>query len=243
MKPSPALALLIVLLPASALAQHATQPSQAHAMHGESIQSYVQFNRLEAWDADPGTGIAWEGQAWMGTDTDRLWLRSEGKRVDGRLESADLEVLYGRPVSRWWDVVAGVRHDFAPGGSRDFAAIGVIGLAPYKFEVAATAYIGQGGQTAARVEVEYETLLTNRLVLQPLLEVELNGRDDPRRGIGSGLSTVEAGLHLRYEVTRRFAPYIGVVRERAFGRTAGFRDQDGHPVRDTRVVAGMRVWF
>lgn len=243
MKPSPAAALFILLLPASALAQHAAQPSQAHAMHGESIQSYVQFNRLEAWNAGPGTGLAWEGQAWVGTDSNRLWLRSEGERIDGSLESADLEVLYGRPISRWWDLVAGVRHDFAPGDSRDFAAIGVIGLAPYKFEVAATAYLGQSGQTAARVEVEYETLLTNRLMLQPLLEIEVNGRDDPRRGIGSGLSTVEAGLRLRYEVTRRFAPYVGVVHERAFGRTAGFRDDDGHAAHDTRVVAGMRVWF
>lgn len=244
MKPSPAIAVCALLLPASALAQHATaHPSQAHAMHEESIQSYVQFNRLEAWDADPGTGLAWEGQAWVGTDSNRLWLRSEGERIDGRLESADMEVLYGRPISRWWDLVAGVRHDFAPGGSRDFAAIGVIGLAPYKFEVAATAYIGQAGQTAARVEVEYETLLTNRLVLQPLLEAEINGRDDPRRGIGSGLSTVEAGLRLRYEVSRRFAPYVGVVHERAFGRTVGFRNDDGHAARDTRVVAGMRIWF
>jgi len=234
-KPSPAIALCVLLLPASALAQH--------AMHGESIQRYVQFNRLEAWNADPGTGLAWEGRAWVGTDTDRLWLRSEGEQVDGLLESADLEVLYGRPVSRWWDLVAGVRHDFAPGGSRDFAAIGVIGLAPYKFEVAATAYLGQSGQTAARVEVEYETLLTNRLVLQPLVEAEINGRDDPRRGIGSGLSTVEAGLRLRYEVTRRFAPYVGVVHERAFGRTADFRNDDGHAARDTRIVAGARIWF
>ena len=243
MKPSPAAALFILLLPASALAQHAAQPSQAHAMHGESIHSYVQFNRLEAWDADRGTGLAWEGQAWVGTDSNRLWLRSEGERIDGGLESADLEVLYGRPISRWWDLVAGVRHDFAPDASRDFAAIGVIGLAPYKFEVAATAYLGQSGQAAARVEVEYEALLTNRLVLQPLVEVEANGRDDPRRGIGSGLSTVEAGLRLRYEVTRRFAPYVGVVHERAFGRTAGFRIEDGHPARDTRVVAGLRLWF
>lgn len=235
MKRSPAIALCVLLLPASALAQH--------AMHGESIQRYVQFNRLEAWNADPGTGLAWEGQAWVGTDTDRLWLRSEGEQVDGLLESADLEVLYGRPVSRWWDLVAGVRHDFAPGGSRDFVAIGVIGLAPYKFEVAATAYLGQSGQSAARVEVEYETLLTNRLVLQPLVEMEINGRDDPRRGIGSGLSTVEAGLRLRYEVTRRFAPYVGVVHERAFGRTADFRKDDGHAARDTRIVAGARIWF
>ncbi|MEO5827804.1 MAG: copper resistance protein B, partial [Luteimonas sp.] len=163
--------------------------------------------------------------------------------VDGKLHGAELQVLYGRSVARWWDVVAGIRHDFKPGASQDFAALGVVGLAPYKFEVQATGYIGQGGQTAARFEAEYETLLTNRLILQPLVEVNLYGKNDARRGIGSGLSTVEAGLRLRYEFTRKFAPYIGVVRERAFGRTADFRRLNGEDIDDTRVVAGLRLWF
>ena len=117
------------------------------------------------------------------------------------------------------------------------------GLAPYKFEVSATAYLGASGQSAARLEVEYETLLTNRLVLQPLLEANLYGKDDPRRGLGSGLATVEAGLRLRYEFTRRFAPYIGVVRERAFGKTTALRRGSGEDTDDTRFVAGLRVWF
>jgi copper resistance protein B len=221
----------------------AMPPSGGHAAHDNTIQNYTLIDRLETWNADHGTGVEWEGQSWIGTDLNRLWLRSEGERIDGRTESANLEVLYGRSVATWWDVVAGVRHDFKPGGSQDFAAIGVMGLAPYKFEVEATAYLGQSGQTAARFEVEYETLLTNRLILQPLVEVNLYGKDDPRRGIGSGLSTVEAGLRLRYEITRQFAPYIGVVRERAFGSTADLRRADNEDIDDTRFVAGLRIWF
>ncbi len=221
----------------------ATPPAGGHPAHDNSIQNYVLLDRLEGWDADPGTGTAWEMQGWLGTDVDRLWLRSEGERIDGRTESADLEVLYGRSVARWWDVVAGVRHDFNPGGSQDFAAIGVMGLAPYLFEVQATGYIGQSGQTAARIEVEYEMLLTNRLILQPVIEADFYGRNDERRGIGSGLSTAEAGLRLRYEITRQFAPYVGIVHERAFGRTADFRRAEGEDASDTRVVAGFRIWF
>jgi len=221
----------------------AVPPSGGHTVHDNSIQTFVLLDRLEVWNSDPGTGLAWEGQAWIGTDLSRVWLRSEGEQVDGKLESADLEVMYGRSIARWWDVVAGIRHDFKPGASQDFAAIGVVGLAPYKFEVQATAYIGQSGQTAARFEAEYETLLTNRLILQPLVEVNLYGKNDARRGIGSGLSTVEAGLRLRYEFARRFAPYIGVVRERAFGRTADLRGLNGEAIDDTRVVAGLRIWF
>ncbi len=221
----------------------AVPPARDHPVHDNTIQSYVLFDRLEAFNAVNGTGVEWEGQSWIGTDLNRLWLRSEGERVDGHVESADLEVLYGHSVAAWWDVVAGVRHDFKPGASQDFAAFGVMGLAPYKFEVAATAYIGASGQTAARVQAEYETLLTNRLILQPLVEVNLYGKDDARRGIGSGLSTVEAGLRLRYEFTRQFAPYIGVVREQAFGHTAALRRAEREESNDTRLVAGIRIWF
>ncbi|MCP3050700.1 copper resistance protein B [Xanthomonas euvesicatoria pv. allii] len=221
----------------------AVPPDGNHVTTDNVIQSYFLVNRLEAWNADPGTGQAWEAQGWIGTDLDRMWLRSEGEREDGRTEAADLEVLYGRSVATWWDVVGGIRHDFTPGGAQTFAAIGVQGLAPQKFEVEATAYLGEGGQTAARFEAEYELLLTNRLILQPLVEVEAYGKNDPARGIGAGLSTAGAGLRLRYEITRRFAPYVGVVYERAFGDTADFRRDEGKDSNDTRFVAGVRLWF
>lgn len=220
----------------------AKPPAHGHD-HGGGIYTYLLFNRLEAWDADPGTGQAWEARGWVGTDMHKLRLRSEGERVRGHTESADIEVLYGHPVSRWWDVVAGVRHDIAPGADQDFAAIGVTGMAPYKFEIEATAYIGTSGQTAARVEAEYELLLTNRLILQPLVEAQWHGKDDASRGIGSGLGKIEAGLRLRYEVTRKFAPYIGLVHERSFGGTADLRRDEGEPTEDTRVIAGVRLWF
>ena len=216
---------------------------QRHMEHAPEVNSYVLLNRLEAWDTDRGTGQAWEGLAWIGTDLDRVWLRSEGERSGGHTESADLEVLYGRSVAPWWDVVAGIKHDFKPGSSQTWVAFGVQGLSPYKFEVQATAYVGESGRTAANFEVEYETLLTNRLILQSLVEVDLVGKDDPQRGIGSGLSTAEAGLRLRYEFTRKFAPYIGVAHERAFGGTADFRRAEGENATDTRVVAGVRIWF
>jgi copper resistance protein B len=221
----------------------ARPPAHDHPVHDTTVHSKVLFNRLEASDADDGAGMAWEGQAWIGTDSDKLWLRSEGERVDGRTESADVEVMYGRPIARWWDFLAGVRHDFKPGASEDWAAIGVVGMAPYKFEVEATAYIGPSGRTAARIEAEYELLLTNRLILQPLVEANFHGKDDERRGIGSGLSTMEAGLRLRYEVHRKFAPYIGLVHDVAFGDTAAFRRASGEDPSDTRIVAGVRVWF
>ena len=212
---------------------------RGHAAHDKRKHSYWLIDRLETWGAEDGSALGWESTAWIGGDVNRLWLRSEGEAADGDVEHADVEVLGGRAFARWWDVVAGVRHDFGEGPSQTFAAVGVVGLAPGKFEVEATAYLGSSGQTALEVEAEYDTLLTNRLILQWRGEVALHGKDDPSRGIGSGLGTVEVGARLRYEVSRRFAPYVGVEYERAFGDTADYRTDD----HDTRVVVGVRFWF
>ena len=184
---------------------------------------------------------------------DRIQASAGDRRTEGpdtRRMSVPVPVALGTAVVRQlvragFDVAHSnaVRHDFGDGPSQTFAAIGVQGLSPYMFEVGATAYVGESGQTAASIEVEYETLFTNRLILQSMVDAELHGKDDERRGIGSGLGTIEVGLRLRYEVTRQFAPYIGVVHERAFGDTADFRRADGEDIDNTRVVAGLRLWF
>ncbi len=220
-------------------------PTLSHASmdHGEAIHHYVLLDRLETWDADPGRGQAGEGSAWFGGDIDRLWLRSEGQRTRGRLASADLEALYGHAVGPWWDLLLGARNDSGGGPSRQWAAIGVQGLAPYKFELSATAYVGTQGRTAARVEADYDVLLSNRLILQPRIETWWHGRDDPATRTGAGLGSAEAGLRLRYEITRQFAPYVGVVHERRFGRSADYARADGEGPRDPRWLTGMRIWF
>ena len=214
-----------------------------HAVHDNAVHWFALLDRFETWDEDDAWPVAWEGSGWIGTDLDRAWVRSEGEAVDGTVESANVELFYGRAIARWWDAVVGVRHDFGDGPSRTFAAVGVMGLAPYMFEVEATAYLGESGQTGLGLEAEYETLFTNRLILQSVIEAEAWSKDDPARGTGSGLGKVEAGLRLRYEFTRRFAPYVGIVRERLFGRTADFREARGGEVDDTRFVIGLRTWF
>lgn len=219
----------------------AKPPAHGH-VHGDHVIGTLLFDRLEAWNDGHG-GQAWEAQGWLGTDAHKLWLRSEGEREDGHTAQADIELLYGRPLARWWDVVAGVRHETRPGPTRTAAALGVMGVAPYKFEVEATGYLDATGRLSAQVEAEYDVLLTNRLILQPLIEAEWHARDDRARGIGAGLSTVEAAVRLRYEITRRFAPYVGVVHERSFGDTADLRRDDGEAAQETRIVAGVRFWF
>ncbi len=220
-----------------------TAPMPMHDMLDDAIHAYTLIDRLEAWHGDSANGQAWKADGWIGTDTDRLWWRSEGERDATRTQAADLEALYGHSVSTWWDVVAGVREDFKPGDAQTFAAFGVQGLAPQKFRIEATAYLGEHGQSAARIEIERDLLLGNRLILQPQVEANLYARDDAARGIGAGLGDAEAGLRLRYEITRRFAPYLGIDWQRAFGKTADLRRALGEEAHDTRLLAGVRLWF
>ena len=210
--------------------------------HGRAFHWLLRFNRFEAWDADHGTGQAWEGSLWVGGDVNRLLLKSGGERSGRRTDSADMQALYSRAVTPWWELVAGAKHEFQPDG-RTWGAIGVQGLAPYMFEVSAMAYASSGGQVQLKVEAEYEVLLTNRLILQPLVEATASLQDEPEYGIGSGLGKLEAGLRLRYEFNRRFAPYIGVAHERVLGNSADLARASGGHLRDTRFVAGVRFWF
>lgn len=215
-----------------------------HSMeHASPFNSLVLFDHLEAWDNARSTGQSWGVAGWFGNDIDRLWLRSEGNRNDGQLGDWSVDALYGHAISPWWDVVAGVRHDQGHGGRLSRAAIGLQGMTPYKFETSATVYLGGDRKAELALELEYDVLLTNRLILQPMFEASIALDDDASRGVGAGLGHVEAGLRLRYEITRRFAPYIGFVHERAFGDTADLQRNAGEAASESRWVAGVRFWF
>ncbi len=207
------------------------------------VMFYVLLDQFEWVDTDEGSALNWEGLGWLGDDNQRLWLRSEGEYADGETENAELQLLYGRPLARWWDWVAGVRHDFKPGPSQTWLGAGVQGLAPYWFESQATVYLGEGGQTNLRLEVEYELLITQQIVLQPLVELNFFAKNDIDRGIGSGLAVAEAGLRLRYEIRREIAPYIGLSWHRLYGKTANLARLQGESVKETTLVAGIRLWY
>jgi copper resistance protein B len=216
---------------------------EGHAAHDNAVHYFVLFDQLE-WQAGKGIdGLSIDSRGWVGRDRDRVWFRAEGDSESGRVGEAQAHVLYGRQFSRWWDVVAGIRQDFRPGPAQTWAAFGVQGLAPYWFEVEATGYVGASGRTHARFEVEYELLLTNRLVLQPLVEAEIFGKSDPERGVGAGLSTTDVGFRLRYEFRREVAPYVGITWKNKWGKTADFAEAAGEETGGARFVTGLRLWF
>ena len=80
------------------------------------------------------------------------------------------------------------------------------GLAPYFFQFAPTFYFSDRGYFAGRITGSYDLLITNRLILQPQIEMNFYSKRQPNRGVGSGLAEIDTGLRLRYEITRKFAP-------------------------------------
>jgi copper resistance protein B len=214
-----------------------------HATHDNAINYFVLFDQFEGQTGDGRDAFSWDTKGWVGRDRDRLWFRSEGDHVGGDLEQAQTHLLYGRAVARWWDVTAGVRLDTLPDTPRSAVAFGVQGLAPYWFEVEASAFVEFSGRTHVRLETEYDLRITNRLVLQPLVEMEIYASADEERGIDTGLSTGELGLRLRYEFRREFAPYLGVVWTRKFFGTADYAAAAGEPTSGARLAAGVRFWM
>jgi copper resistance protein B len=231
----------IVLAPLHARAQSPHPDEAEHVIHDTATHMFVLVDQLE-WLPGRVDAVAWDAKGWIGGDASRFWFRTEGEARADRLDRTETHLFYGRPVSPWWDLVAGVRTDDGPGPSRTWAAVGVQGLAPFWIELEATGYVGAAGRTHARLEIKHELLLTNRVILQPLVEVEIYGKEDPERRIGAGLSSADIGLRLRYEVRRELAAYAGVLWTRTFLGTADAFRSAGEPPNQRRLVAGLRFW-
>lgn len=209
------------------------------------IYSFTILDRLEYGASDEGDSYLWDIQGWVGGDYNRFWWKTEGEGpTSGDPETAELQALYYRTISPFWGAQVGLRHDRAsPGPDTSYAVLGLQGLAPYWFESATALFASEEGDLSFRGELEYDFLLTQRLILQPRLEFNVSTSDVPERGLASGLNNTEMGLRLRYEIRRQFAPYIGVRWERLYGDTEETAEKAGEPTSVTSVVFGFRVWF
>ncbi|MBA3070183.1 MAG: copper resistance protein B [Hyphomonas sp.] len=213
--------------------------------HGGGSTLFLLADRFEYQTNEGLPALFLGGQGWWGTDENRLWIKSE---IDydldaGRFEDAEIQTLWSRPIARYFDVQAGLRHDFKPGPSRTYAVLGVQGLAPYWFEVDGAVFLSEKGDLSGRLEAEYEFRLTQRLILQPRAELNLAAQDVPELETGAGISTAEAGLRLRYEIDRQFAPYVGVNWKTSAGETANYIRARGDDTESLSFVTGIRLWF
>lgn len=214
----------------------------------DHIYTYVAFDELEYVPGAAGEPVEYDAQMWVGGDYDRLWLKAEGEQSTLEREGhVGGQALYSRAVTPFWNLQTGlgVEHRYVPGGTdtRGLLAVGIQGLAPYWFETEAFLLVSHEGDVAARLEAGYDLLFTQRLVLEPEIELSAAVQDVPELGIGSGLSDMELGARLRYEIVRELAPYVGISWTRRFGETADLARTAGVPVSDADFVAGLRWWY
>lgn len=232
-----------VLLPA-AVAASLVAPGTVRAAEADPLFGLLLIDQLEYRWNEGTDSTNWNAQGWFGGDYNRVWLKTDGTSLsDGTVEEAEGQLLYSRLIAPFWDFQAGLRYDEKPKPSRSYAVLGVQGLAPYWFELEAAAFVSEKGDVSARLEADYDLLLTQRLIVQPRFETNLVAQKVEELGIGQGFSDVELGLRLRYEIRREFAPYVGVSWARKLGDTADFARQAGEDADNFAVVAGVRVWF
>lgn len=202
------------------------------------------IDRLEAQIGNGPDAYLWDLNAWYGGDIDKLWIKSEGEGTfGGELEGTETQALWSHAIGPYFDIQSGVRYDIRPGSNRGHLVLGVQGLAPYFFELDAAAFVSDRGDITARIEAEYDQRITQKLILQPRAEVSFAAQDIPEIGIGSGLSSFEAGLRLRYEFVPEFAPYIGVEWQQKIGDTADFARAAGEDPGRVVFLTGVRIWF
>lgn len=201
------------------------------------------IDQLEVRSTEGPDPLVLEGQFWVGYDLNKLWVKAEAEHVDSEYEELELQALYSRAISTYWNLQVGARKDFEPEHNRDWGVIAVQGLAPYFFEVDASLFIGGSGRTGLRLSAEYELMFTQRLVLSPEFELNAYGHNDEETGVGSGLADAQVGLRLRYEIRREFAPYVGVNWNKKYGNTADFAIAEGEEIEDTQLVVGFRAWY
>ena len=212
--------------------------------HGGQKLLRVLFNIAEYQVRNGRDAFEWEGKAWYGGDINRLWVKTEGEGAFGQsIEKAEVQALYGKAIDPYWNFQAGIRYDFKPNPMRVYAAVGIEGLAPSFFDVEGTLFLSNKGELLARAEGYYDQRITQRLILQPRVEVNFAAQSTREIGVGAGLSDAEVGLRLRYDIRREFAPYVGVQYRRAFGDTRRFLKEEGEDAAGWSLLTGVRVWF
>lgn len=237
----------LLLLASCLLSAPAWADDMSHMAHDMQKEHGGQIFHMFRLEADTGLNrgdsvSSWDLDGWIGTDEDKLWLKSEGEHTDGTLESAEVWALYSRNISTFWDAQVGIRYDFQP-ESTAYLTLGFNGLAPYWFETEAHLFVSEHGDVTARLREENDFLITQKLILQPYLEVNLSAQDVDEQDIGAGITDGKIGLQTRYEFTRKFAPYVDVHYGRKFGETSSIAKSNGEDTDELTGAIGLRLMF
>ena len=209
----------------------------------DDVRTMILVDELEGSGPAADATLEWDADLWVGADLNKFWLKTEGERRDGATQAHEVDLLYSRAIRPFWDLQAGWRRDLDPSPERNWAVLGVQGLAPYWFEVEASLAVADGGRQRLHARASYDLPVTQRLILEPEAELSVYSSREPGRLIGSGLSRFEFGVRLRYEIRREVAPYVGFVWREHLGNTADLLEARGLDADDTELVVGIRVWY
>ena len=212
-------------------------------MNDDPLLTKLQINQLEARNTEAHDSLTWDIDLWVGKDLHKFWIKSEGERAGGETKNAELQMLYSRAVTPFWDFQIGWRKDWRPKPQRNHLVLGFEGLAPYFLEVDTALFIGEGNQLSFRIDIDRELLLTQKIILEPEIELNFHSRNDPSIGIGSGLSDIEIGLRLHYGINRQFSPYVGVSWEKKLDNTAKYARAEGENTDNTQWLIGVSAWL
>ena len=218
--------------------------ARLYAEHGGGSISRIMLDQAEVRVGSGETTYSWDGEARFGGDIDKLVIKSEGEGAfGGAFDRGEGQLLWGHAIGPYFDLQTGLRQDVGPGPSPTYAVLGVEGLAPYWFDVEAALFLSDKGDVTTRIEGSYDQRITQRLILQPRIEAEFAAQNIPEREIGAGITKVESGLRLRYEIAPEFAPYVGIEYEAKTGETADIARANGEDPAGLKAIIGLRAWF
>ena len=216
----------------------------------DRVFSFTLVELLDYRVSDTGRDeIGWDAQGWVGSDDHKLWWKTEGDAVfDGPdVGAADLQLLYATPATAFWYFQVGLQLEEAwrPGRTHErFAAVVAMqGIAPYRFDLEPALFITDDGDVLPQLTASYNVYLTQRLVLQPRMELNASLQDVPEEALGAGLTIGRFDLRLWYEPRREIAPYVGVRYHALFGETGNIAERSGAEDHELFFLAGLRLAY
>lgn len=224
----------------SGSAQTGTAAGGGHDM--SPLYFFLRANRLDYGASQAGARASWDVDARAGTDENRIMLKTEGQYLGGKGENAEVQVLYDRPITEFFDFQVGMRQLFVPIG-RTYFAIGVQGILPWFIDTEATIFVSTKGQPSARVKAAVDWAWTGQIYSRPSIELNAYGSDDPQAHTYAGMGTMRLALQTRYQVTDQFAPYVELGWEKAFGQTGNALRQSGERSDTAYAVVGLRLLY
>lgn len=224
--------------------EHSIEHSMAgHDMGADPLLFMLNVHELELREHPGSDALNWDMDAWYGADFHKVWLKSEGEARRGSVAEQEWQLLYRRPASAFGDWQLGVRHDSGDVADQAWLALGWVGTAPYQVDMDVALFAGEAGQTALRIKAEQEWLLSQRWALAPRLELNLHGHNDRQRHTGSGLSSTDVSLRLKYRAGLKLYPYVGVTYHRASGATAVYEVDAGGEREQWQGMVGVSFWY